>query len=110
MNLEDLDKDQKIKSTVKHLAEKFGDDKFKIKDHWDGDRCAIGLADKQGKYLVYICTYGRKDFYVSLEDLSTVDDLRYEPVREFDNVDLDELEKIFIQHLRLETTDSQHKL
>jgi hypothetical protein len=109
MNFEDLNKDESIKTTVRHLADKFGTGKFKVKDHWDGDFCAIGLTDNEEKFLVYISTYGQNDFYVSLESLTSVDDLPYEPAGDFDNVDLKGLEKIFAQHLRLENTDTQHK-
>ena len=47
MNYQDLNKDEKIKLTVKYLADKFGTDKFKIKDHWDADLQAIGLTTFQ---------------------------------------------------------------
>jgi hypothetical protein len=110
MSYEDLNKDKRIKSTIRHLADRFGERNFKIKDHWDGDINAIGLVDNEEKHLVYISTYGDQNFFVSLENLETVDDHPYEPVGDFDNVDLERLEKIFAQHLRLETTDAQYKM
>lgn len=105
MNCEDLNKDEKIKIIVKHLIDKFGEKTFKIKDHWEGDLNAIGLVDNDENSLVYISTYGDKNFYVSLENLKV--DHPYEPIGDFENVDLEELEKIFIQHLRLKTTTAK---
>lgn len=64
MNYEQLNKDDKIKSVVRHLADKFGEDKFKIMDHWDGDLNAIGLVDNEEKSLVYISTYGGNDYFI----------------------------------------------
>ena len=110
MSYEDLNKNKRIKSTIKHLADRFGERSFKIKDHWDEDLNAIGLMDNEEKHLVYISTYGDKDFFVSLENLETGGDHPYEPVGDFDNVNLEGLEKIFAQHLRLETTDAQQKI
>jgi hypothetical protein len=101
MTYEDLNKDNKIKLMVKHLADRFGEGNFKIKDHWDTDLCAIGLTDVEEKHLVYISTYGDKGYYVSLENLKTVDSHPYEPVGDFDNVDLEGLEKILAKHLGL---------
>jgi len=101
MNLEELNKDETIKATVRHLADKFGNTSFNIKDHWEGDRCAIGLIDADEKHLIYFSTCGPNGFYVSLENLKAHGDLPYEPVGDFDNVDLERLEKLFVQHLRL---------
>ena len=101
MDFEQLNKDERVKSTVKHLANKFGENNFKIRDYWDGDLCAIGLTDKEEKYLVYFSTYGDKGFYVSLENSKSSDDLPYEPIGDFHQLDLEGLEKIFKKHLRL---------
>lgn len=101
MNYEDLNKDTKIKLTVKHLAGKFGESNFKIKDYWDADLCAIGITDVEENHLVYISTYGDKGYYVSLEILKNVDDHPYKPIGDFNNLDLEGLEKIFAKHLGL---------
>ncbi|GAL85937.1 hypothetical protein MYP_3166 [Sporocytophaga myxococcoides] len=103
MNYEELNKDEKIISTIKHLIDKFEIGNFKIKDYWDGDLCAIGLTDNEEKYLIYFSTYGDNGFFVSLENLKLEGDLDfpYEPAGDFNNVNLEDLEKIFIRHLRL---------
>jgi hypothetical protein len=103
MNYEDLNKDEKIKSTIKHLIDKFGIGNFKIKDYWDGDLCSIGFTDNKEKYLIYFSTYGGNSFFVSLENLRSEGDLDfpYEPAGDFNNVNLEELEKLFVRHLRL---------
>jgi hypothetical protein len=101
MIVDSLDKDEKIKRVLKHLAGKFGEGSFKIKDYWEGDLCAIGLTDKDEKHLVYISTYSDNGYYISLENLKEYNGLPYEPVGDFENSDLRELERIFAQHLRL---------
>lgn len=101
MTYEELNKDEKIKWTVEHLAKKFGEDSFNIKDHWDTDLCAIGLTDKDEKHLIYISVIDPDGYYIALENSIAVDDFPYEPAEDFDNVSLEELEKIFAQHLRL---------
>lgn len=101
MIYEDLNKDDKIRWTIRHLGDMFGDRNFKIKDYWDGDLCAIGLTDNEEKHLVYISTYNEKGYYVSLENLRAMDDNQYESVGDFENLDLNGLEKIFAKHLGL---------
>lgn len=101
MNCENLNKGKEIKATVKHLTDRFGENSFKIQDNWNSDGNAIGLVDNEMKYLVYISTYDGEDFYVSLENLKTVGDFPYEAVADFHNVNLEELCKIFAQHLRI---------
>jgi hypothetical protein len=101
MTYENLEKDDKIKRTVKHLGDKFGHGKFKIKDFWEADLCAIGLTDIEEKHLIYISTCSGEGYFVSLENLSVMDDYPYERAGDFDNLDLDGLEKIFAKHLRL---------
>jgi hypothetical protein len=37
-------------------------------DHWDADRCAIGIAQKESpRHLVYISTFGKKQFEYDYE-------------------------------------------
>jgi hypothetical protein len=105
MNFKNLDKDKTIKLIVKHLADKFGADKFKIKDYWEGDLAAIGLSDVSEKYLIYISTYGksRNNYFVALEELHTEGtDAPYKAIGDFDEVSLDRLEDLFLSHLRIE--------
>ncbi|WP_028980903.1 hypothetical protein [Sporocytophaga myxococcoides] len=88
VNYEELSKDNKIKSIVRHLSDKFGGQNFKIKDYWDGDLCAIGMTDNEEKYLIYVSVFGDNDFYVSLENLRSEDDSDspYEPAGDFNDV------------------------
>ncbi|HTJ50536.1 MAG TPA: hypothetical protein VL443_13840 [Cyclobacteriaceae bacterium] len=104
MNYINLNKDKRIISLVKHFSDKYGENTFKIKDHWESDLCAIGLTDNSEKYLIYISTYGRAKghFYVSLENL-TKNDLEYEDAGDFNDVDLTILDSHFMQHLRIKT-------
>lgn len=102
MNLDLQNKDISIKNLIEYLLQKYGS-RFKTKDHWDGDSFAIGLTDLSGIYLVYISTIGldKSGYFISLENPSNDKDFPYEPAGEFDNLNLSELEKIFIEHLRI---------
>jgi hypothetical protein len=112
MNYEDLNKDESIKLMVKYFSDKYGEGNFKIKDHWDADSSSIGLIDISEKYLIYISIYGtnKGHYYVSLENLSETENFAYEPDGDFDEVDFENLERYFIQHLRIKTINAQHKI
>ncbi len=100
----ELTKDDKVKLTIKHLADKYGEDKFVIKDYWVADLLSIGLADTSEKCLIYFSVYEKDqhEFYVSLENLNKEDDgLPYEPAGDFDQVSLERLEHLFLKHLRI---------
>lgn len=96
-------KDASIKNLIEYLADKYGKDNFKTKDYWDGDNLAIGLSDKSDKYLIYISTRGLDNsrYFVALENPSKDNELPYEPAGDFDNLQLPELERLFIEHLRI---------
>lgn len=98
-----LNKDEKVKSLVRLLADKYGDENFKVKDFWEADLCAIGLSDMEEQHLVYFSTYDETGIHISLENLKTSNDLPYEAVGDFKNLDEAEWEKIVVQHLRLKT-------
>lgn len=51
-------KDKRIKKLIDYLFQKYGEDKIKIKDYWDADKSAIGVADNSENYLIYISTFG----------------------------------------------------
>lgn len=107
MNHLELTKDDQIKMTIKHLADKYGDDKFRIKDYWEADLLSIGLVDTSEKYLLYFSVYksNPREFYVSLENLNKEDnDFPYEPAGDFDQVSLERLEYLFLKHLRIDST------
>jgi hypothetical protein len=103
MSYKDLQKDDRILEIVKYLFDKFGDDCFKVRDYWDADLCAIGLSDNSEKYLFYISTYNKQEdhYFISLENTTSGDDFPYESVGDFDEVKLNELERLFKQHLRI---------
>ncbi|MEH0157101.1 hypothetical protein V6R21_23470 [Limibacter armeniacum] len=91
---------------MKYFADKFGTDKFKIKDHWDADLHSIGLTDFSEKNLIYFSSYGKTDnvFYVALENPPQDNNGHpYTPAGDFDQVDLKGLEDLFIRHLRIKT-------
>lgn len=96
-------KDISIKNLIEYLFKKYGESGIKIKDHWDGDRCAVGISDASEKFLIYMSTYllDEKGYYIALENPSTNDELPYEPAGEFDNLKLSELEDKLREHLRI---------
>lgn len=102
MNYSHLVKDERILETVNHLTSKFGTGHFKICDYWDADLCAIGFSDNSEKYLVYISTYqkSKNHYFVSFENTKLGNDIPYENAGDFDNVDLQELERLMKEHLR----------
>jgi len=95
------DKDIEIKRIVDYLLDKYND-KILIKDFWDGDLCAIGLSDNSEKYLIYISTFGLliDRFNVILENIQNIKG-DSEIVGEFNDITLDILEKIMVDHLRI---------
>ena len=96
-------KDKTIIEIVDYLQTKFGQTDILIQDYWEGDYCAIGLTDRTGQYLVYISTYGKEQgkFNVSLENPPIDDNLPYPPGGDFDDLSLENLERIVIKQLRL---------
>ena len=98
-----INKDKPIREIIDYLQTKFGQTDIIIQDYWEGDFCAIGLTDRTRQYLVYISTYGTEQdkFNVSLENPPIDNNLPYSPRGDFDNISLENLEKIVIEHLRL---------
>ncbi len=96
-------KDKTIIEIVDYLQTKFGQTDILVQDYWVGDYNAIGLTNKTRQYLVYISTYGTKKdkFNVSLENPPIDNDLPYSPSGDLDNLSIENLEKIVIEHLRL---------
>lgn len=54
-------KDDNIKNIVLQLQNKFGSECIAIQDYWEADNCAIGLAFKNNKNVVYISSWGKKN-------------------------------------------------
>src|SRR6478609_4669595 len=99
-----INKDRKLQELLRYLFEKYEKTKFKIQDYWESDNCAIGLVDFEERYLIYISTIGFENsgYYVALENPAKPNsELPYEPAGVFDNLNLDEVEKLFVNHLRI---------
>jgi hypothetical protein len=99
------EKDKSIQMLVEYLIDIYGLDKFKIKDNWKGDRCAIGLGDLTERYLIYISTYrmGERGYDVFLENPAKHNsNLPYEPSGNYVNVKREEVIQLFVKHLRIE--------
>jgi hypothetical protein len=98
-----ITKDRSILALVEHLQIVFGKHAFKIKDHWDGDLCAIGFTNLSETALVYVSTFGshHDQYSVRLEATSKDYELSHYPERDLDNISWQELEKVFKKHLEL---------
>ena len=95
----EIQKNDRIKSLINHLEQKFGVDKFLIKDFWDADLDAIGFANTAETKLIYISAHSEQDdFYVALES-GAINTSEYHPVFERNEITLEELESIFKEHL-----------
>jgi hypothetical protein len=66
----DITKVESITRMLRELQAELGENAFVVEDHWDSDRCAIGIArpDDHG-VLVYVSTYkcNSNEYRVSLE-------------------------------------------
>ena len=71
-------------------------------DHWEADRCAIGIARKEcPRHLIYISTYGKRPFEYDYECEKPVGDATedYETVGRGSDVDFNELLQAVERHL-----------
>ncbi len=100
------EKDYSIVSVVNYLSDRYGNDSFFTNDFWDGDLCAIGLFDKEKKYLFYISTYLKKDgvFYVSCETIGKENKRKNDVSGEYRNIDIKKLDYLFSKHIGIEET------
>ena len=97
-----LKKDDQVKRIVSKLKKRFSD-KIVIKDYWEADLCAIGLADTDDKYLFYLSTYGlpNQRMDLILEDLEN-DIEQIKIIGEYKNISLSKLENILTDYIRIE--------
>lgn len=98
-----LNKDRSILALVEHLRKVFGKDAFKIKDHWDGDQCAIGFTNPSETALVYVTTFGKQhgQYSICLEVTSGEKEISFYSEEELGSISRQELEKVFKRHLGL---------
>ncbi|MBX7227023.1 MAG: hypothetical protein K1X55_13400 [Chitinophagales bacterium] len=96
-------KTEQIKQLVSHLKKKYGSKNIIETDYWDGDNTAIGLTEQTKQYVVYIADNCKTDnkFFVSLENPPAVNDFPYTPYGNFENLTIDEVEKIVVNHLKI---------
>jgi hypothetical protein len=85
-----------------YLLNKYGSEIILV-DYWDGDLSSIGFADKTKQFVAYVSNHEKDDnhFFVSLENPPTSNEFPYSPAGDFDNVSLEEFEKLLITHLIL---------
>jgi len=99
------EKHEAIRDVVRAMRTELGSTAFDIADHWEMDRCAIGLCNRSdASRLVYICTFRlpRDKYDVDLDVASSVDDdVPYMTVDSYRKVTFDELVEIVRKHLLL---------
>ena len=96
------DKDESITRMLIELRAELGDKAFDVVDHWESDRCAIGIArpDDHG-VLVYVSAQEdrKNEYWVSLELPPRVgDDFPYVPVGEREVHGIQELASVVRTH------------
>ncbi|MFL5540244.1 MAG: hypothetical protein ACJ8J0_14740 [Longimicrobiaceae bacterium] len=96
-------KDASITGVVAQLGARLGDGAFVVTDHWEADRCAIGLsAPGDPGRLVYISTSGKPPgrYDVSLElPAAPGADLPYQPAGDRSDLDVETLTSVVGRHL-----------
>jgi hypothetical protein len=95
-----MKKDSTITELLDWLREKLADG-FTVTDHWEADRCAIGIAAPDDpEQLAYISSNNKlaSRYYVKLES-SALNHQANPPITTFDSVNRDELLKIVTKHL-----------
>ena|SRR5579859_4118639 len=101
-NVDLPNKDAEIREVLSWLTDRLGSN-FHVVDHWDADRCAIGVtAVHDAKQLVYISSWSRPSgrYFVELETApSPGSEMPYTTVNKFDTVDREELARIVAEHL-----------
>ena len=100
----EIQKNHRIKSLINHLERKFGSDSFVIKDFWGSDGEAIGFSNPEESRLLYVSAYeGQTEYYVALEQ-GNINTSEYTPVSEHNDIQLNELEQIFSEYLKIGAT------
>ncbi|CAN5588320.1 hypothetical protein BH10BAC2_BH10BAC2_20530 [soil metagenome] len=96
-------KEERIENVLQHLLNKFPE-KLLVRDFWEADNCAIGLANQSETKLVYISIWEKPAdlFFVALETSATNIKKKYDHVENFENVRIGELEELVKKHLILE--------
>ena len=98
-------KDASVVAVVDQLRSRFGADALLVVDHWEADRCAIGLSrPDEPERLVYVCTFGKPPgrYDVSLElPPARGDDFPYTPAGDRSDLDFGELATVVGEHLGL---------
>jgi len=92
-------KERSILDLLEHLRIKYGQDSFVIQDHWEGDRCAIGLVGVNGRFLLYVNTFRRPPHKFHLEVEIVESSHRSEVVERFESASLDQVEQLFERYL-----------
>jgi hypothetical protein len=99
-----MEKNVAILRAVDHLRQALGDASFKIVDHWEADRTAVGFAHPQDlKRIVYIaCSNPSHPAYSGFLErgINGGDESAFEHCGSFTGVRLDELVAIVSVHLR----------
>lgn len=93
-----------IVALIATLRERLGADAFDIVDHWEADRCAIGIASpRDHRVLIYLatvdCDVGR--YHAELELPPTEPDRLYREAGSVEDIDLEHVLAVVGAHLRM---------
>jgi hypothetical protein len=89
---------------IRHLIDKLSleENKWEIKDYWEGDLCAIGVI-KQGNNnrLAYISSYNRENgkYYYEMEINTGSEETDFRVIGKGEDVDFETLFEVIKSHL-----------
>lgn len=104
--MERVAKDQRLMVVLTELEESLGPGAFRIVDHWESDRMAIGIAHPNDEHLLAYVALGNADdrYEVELETEPFHDsELPYAVSGRFNDITLGELKTLVAQHLNTPT-------
>lgn len=98
-----IEKHSSIHRLLLGLDRELGHDIYVIEDDWEGDLCAIGIANPRDlRLVVYVSTYELPDgrFYFECETRSAPGSDKYEVTNKEENVSFEELLSAIRSHFR----------
>ncbi len=96
-----MEKDESIIELIAEINKEISENKYLLKDFWDGDLCAIGFSDLNEEILIYVSTFQREKghYYVEIEKSNKEFPDKYHVLDKKDKIDFKELKSILQNYL-----------
>ncbi|WP_196889832.1 hypothetical protein [Aureivirga sp. CE67] len=96
-----MEKDETILELIAEINKEFDENKYLLKDFWEGDLCAIGFSDLNEEILIYVSTWEKEKgcFYIEIEKSNKDNPEKYRVLDRKENVEFKELKSIFRSYL-----------